>query len=109
MPGRERALVQNGVLTASEAALYQVEAGARLYVHALVCQNPSTADTNTVSLYVQPSGGTSRLWTQVILAAGERVALTDHQLSGLDTVRGAATNADQVVWTLSGMLESLDL
>jgi hypothetical protein len=105
---RERALTRNGLLAASEAELYAVEAGVRLYVHALSCQNPTTGATNTVSLYIQPSGGTSRLWAQATLLAGERFEVTDWLLAEQDAIRGAATNADQVVWTLSGSLESVE-
>ena len=104
---RERPLTRNGLLAAAEADLYAVEAGVRLYVHALSCQNPAGGATNTVSLYVEPSGGTSRLWAQAELAAGERLELTDWLLAEGDTIRGAATNADQVVWTLSGSLEDV--
>jgi hypothetical protein len=106
---RERALTRNGLLAASEAELYAVEAGVRLYMHVLSVQNPAGGSTNTASVYLQPSGGTSRLIAQAELAAGERLELTDWMLGAGDALRASATNADQVVWTLSGSLESVDL
>jgi hypothetical protein len=109
MAGRERALTRNGVLAATESDLYRVEAGTRLYLHSLTAQNPSGAGENIVSIYLLPNGGTSRLWAQAILKPAERMEISDWLLAELDTLRGCATSGEQVTWTMSGSLESVDV
>lgn len=109
MSGRERALIMNGLLTTSESVLYQVEAGTRLYLHALVCQNPAGAEQSVVSLYVCPKGGVSRVWVEVILDPAERMEVSDWLFGELDTLRGKATTTEAVTWTVSGSLESIDV
>jgi len=97
----------NGLLAATEADLYTCPALCQAEIDTLICVNPSGGSTNVVSLYVQPSGGTSRLIAEEsVLAGGKLIGMGEAmKLNEGDKIRGFGTNADQVRWFISGVKE----
>lgn len=74
-------------------------------IHTLILHNTHASNTNTIKLYVHPSGGTARVIAEEALATKERLKGRGESmdLNAGDKLRGEATNADEVVWFISGI------
>lgn len=96
----------DGQLGATEAAIYTVPASTTAYVRVIICQNTGGGN-NTVQLWMRPSGGTSRRIVYVTLKANETFVFDDPlALDAGDSIRGAATNAAQVDFSVYGAEET---
>jgi len=96
----------DGQLANAETDMYTVPADTRAYVKSIVCSNTGAGD-NTVTLYLTPSGGTSRRIVYAILASGSTLYYDEPTtLDAADKIRGYATNAAEVDYIISGGTES---
>lgn len=95
----------NGLLAASVADLYEVPTHTQVSIHTLILHNTHASNTNTVKLHVHPSGGTARVIVEEALTTKERLKGRGKplELNEGDKLRGEATNADEVVWFISGI------
>ena len=100
------ALGRNGFLQVEQEPLYTVPAVAQIEIDSLICYNTDGAHTSTVTLYVELSGGTSRVLLSQDLAPGERLQSEGGplHLNEHDKLKGKATYADEVTWFMSGLL-----
>ena len=92
---------KNGLLGASEADIYEAPAMRQAEVTTLALHNTHASNSNIVYMYLQPSGGTSRRILKQTLAAGEKFVVPPLVMDAGDKVRGYATNADEVSYSLS--------
>lgn len=100
-------ILENGVLAAAEAEIYACPLMCKATIETLVFENTHAANVNTVYLYLQPSGGASRLFREVALDPGDSLSEEMQKLDEGDALRGYATNVNEVVWILSGVEESV--
>ena len=101
----------NGLLAGSEATLWQCPPQTQTAITVLICCNIDEANDNTVYLCLLPAGGTSRCFKQETLAAGESLESIEGSEAPLylnegDALRGYATHADEVTWTIAGQKET---
>jgi len=93
----------DGQLPNAEAALYTAPGGTITYVKSIVCANVHAANTNTVELFVRPSGGASRRIVRVPLEPSEQLYFNAPlALDTGDAIRGLATNAAEIDYTIYG-------
>jgi len=100
-------IVVNGLLAGAEAEIYACPVMCKATIETLVFENTHAANVNTVKLYTQPSGGASRLFREVALDPGDSLSEEMLKLDGGGSLRGEATNVDEVTFTLSGIEESV--
>ena len=105
-------ILENGLLAAAEAEIYACPAMCQVRLSTVICHNIHAANTNTVQLFLQPSGGTSRRIVNQDLLPGESLKGKDGIVEPLvlnegDALRGTATSADEVAWTVSGIQEEV--
>jgi len=110
--GIQENILANGVLAAVEAEIYACPAMSQARLTTVVCHNTHAANTNTVQLFLRPSGGTSRRIANQALLPGASLKGKDGIVEPLrlnegDSLRGEATNAGEVAWTISGVEESV--
>jgi len=92
--------IADGQLAAAEGDLYT--ATAITHIKSILLANTG-AGTNTITLYVQPSGGTSRKIAAAALLTGETLYFDEALvLETGDKIRGSTTNATQVDYTIYG-------
>jgi len=105
--GIRESFAANGLLAASEADLYTCPVMCQVKITTLICLNTHATNTNTVKLYLQPSGGTSRNFVEEDLLPKDRLTGDGEplELNEGDKLRGEATNANEVTWSLSGRKE----
>jgi len=97
----------DGQLPAAEGDLYACPADTRAFVKSISCTNTSAANTNTVTLYLKPTGGTSRRLVRVPLSSNDQLYyLAPETLDTADAIRGEATNAAEVDYVISGAVEA---
>jgi len=98
----------DGQLAAAKATLYTTPAGTTTYVKSIICHNTHAANTNVAVLYVQPSGGTSRIIAKVALTPLDTLYVDDAiVLDTGDLIRGSATNATEVDYAVFGAEETV--
>lgn len=100
--------IENGLLAAAAADLYEVEALSQTTLTTIILYNTDAANTNTVTLYIEPAaGGVARAILLEDLLPYERLESRGEplKLNEGDTLRGDATNANEVVWSISGIKE----
>lgn len=92
----------DGQLPSTEGDLYTVPAGTRTYLKSIVCSNTGAGD-NIVSIFLQPSGGTSRRIAFATMNSGDTMYYSAATtLDTGDKIRGVATNADEMDYIISG-------
>lgn len=91
-------LVANGQLADSTSALYT---GISPVQAVVVLQNTSNSSSETVLLTLTPSGGTARRIARAVLAANEQLVLSGVPLNVNDVLKGHATDASTVDYTVS--------
>lgn len=96
----------DGQLAATETTMYTVPALTTAYIKSIVLQNTGGGN-NTIQLWVKPTGGTSRRIGYAVLATLYTHIIDEPLvLDAGDTLRGAATNATQVDFTVYGAEEA---
>lgn len=99
-------VLTNGTLSTTEATLWECPAQTQAQVTTLICHNGSSA-TNMCAVYTQQAGGTSRCVQKQLLQGYERLQLHYNlALNAGDTLRGHASNANQVTWTLGAVKQT---
>ena len=92
----------NGQLLNIEGDLYIVPAGTRAFVKSIIYSNLASG-TNTVGVFLQPSGGVSRRIAFAAMASGVTMYYSAATtLDAGDRIRGVATNTNQVDYIISG-------
>lgn len=91
-------LVADGQLASSATALYTGIAQVQAVV---VCQNTSASLTETVAITLTKLGGTARRVAYAVLAPNEQLVVTGLPLNVSDVVKGSATDATTVDYTVS--------
>jgi len=96
----------DGQLAASAAALYTAPASTTTYIKTITLDNTG-AGANTCQLWLTPSGGTARRLAYVTLQANESFTMgSSLALDTGDAISGAATNANEVDYTVHGVEET---
>lgn len=102
-------VTSNGQLANAEADVY-TPSGAKVAENVrLTVTNTSTTNAEVVSVFYQPSGGTSRLVRKFALQAGSSTtgAESDDEffpcMANGDKIRGFATDATTVNWLIQAM------
>lgn len=99
----------DGQLSDSQGAIYTVPASTTAYVRNLFLYNTNAA-TQTITLYLQRSGGTSREFRSLTLAQYESASvIADEQailLSTGDEIEAVTTTATAVNYFIGGVLET---
>ncbi len=93
--------VSDGQLGTSEGTLYTVPSLAQVANVQVTLSNIHASHTNTVSLYLQKVGGTSRRVFYAELDAGDTAYVTFSRLPEGTTIRGLATNANEIDYWIS--------
>jgi hypothetical protein len=94
----------DGQLAAAEGVLYT--AASIAYVRSIVLQNRGSG-SNACELWLRPSGGSSRRLSYAILSASYTQEWTAPLVLDVsDAIRGAATSANQVDYTIYGAEET---
>jgi hypothetical protein len=97
----------DGQLAGSETDMYTVPASTRAFIRSIICANTG-AGTNTVLLFLRPSGGTSRRLIKIPLEIDEQLYFNEPMtLDAGDKVRGQATSASEVDYVISGAEEAV--
>lgn len=97
----------DGQLAAAETDMYTAPASTSTYVKSIICSNTNASTANTVSIYLQPSAGTSRRIAYASLNPGDTLYIEEALvLDTGDKIRGLATNATQVDYTICGAEEA---
>jgi len=91
----------NGLLGHMESDIYTVPEMRQARVTALMLHNTHASNSNVAYLYMQPRDGTSRRILKQTLAAGKEFVLPPIAMNEGDKLRGYATNAAEVSFTLS--------
>ncbi|MFC1975044.1 hypothetical protein ACFLXQ_01440 [Chloroflexota bacterium] len=100
--------LSDGQLPSTEGDLYLVPADTSAVVRMITLTNKGTG-TNSVTLYIKPSGGTSRSIGVEDLPMGTKEHYFDdgpYSLETGDAIRGVATNASEVDYYLGGTEDS---
>lgn len=110
--GIQENILENYLLQAAEAQMYLCPQMCQARLTTVICHNTHAANTNTVQLFLWPSGGTSRRIVNQALLPGESLKGKDGIVEPLvlnegDALRGLATNANEVSWTVSGIQEEV--
>lgn len=98
----------NGQLAAAEGSLYSVPAATAAIVKTITLVNNS-AGAITINLYILKSAGTSRRIIPVNMSLASGFSLeTDQEytLGAADSIRGDASSATTVDFTVSGVEET---
>lgn len=96
----------DGQLAAAEATIYTVPATTIAYVKSIVCQNTG-AGQNIVQLWVRNDGANSRRLAYITLQTNEQLYFDEPlTMEAADEIRGAATNANEVDYTINGAEET---
>lgn len=98
-------LLGDGQLSDTIGDLYAVTSTASAIIDTITLVNTHTSSI-TLNLYILQSGGTDRRITQkdLTLAAGEKQDLTNKfTLDGGDKIRGDASVADKIDYTINGV------
>ncbi len=93
----------SGELAAAEATLFSALTLKRTIAN-ITCFNGHVASV-TVTLKVQRSGGTARVVVRQVLGADETLAFGPVELSEGDAIRGLASVASVVDYTITGLVE----
>lgn len=97
-----------GQLPSSTGDLYTIPAGTQALIKTIKLVNTSTG-TETVNLYLKPSGGTARriIPRDLQFQAGYLLVVDDElTLEAGDKLQGDTTTASKVDYTISGVEES---
>ena len=95
----------DGQLPAAEGTLYTCPAGNRAFIKSMVFAN-TAATTETVVIFLQPSGGTSRRLARVPISENETLYYNAPLvLDTGDLIRGQSTNVTAVDYTIYGATE----
>jgi len=98
----------DGQLPATTGDLYTVPASTQALIKTIKAVNTNTT-TETVNLYLKPSGGTARrlIPKDLQLSAGYLLVVDDElTLEAGDKIQGDTTTAAMVDYTISGVEES---
>jgi len=96
----------DGQLAASAAAMYTAPASTTTYIKTITLDNTG-AGANTCQLWLTPSGGTARRFVPVTLQTNEPFYFNEPLvLDTGDAISGAATNANEVDYTVHGVEET---
>lgn len=102
-------LLANGQVAAAEADLYKAPAATVGYVKQVTLFN-TDASTQTVTIWIKKSGGTSRKIRRIELTQNESCDLLDQgetcELGAGDAIRAASSNANVVDFTVMGVEEA---
>jgi len=98
--------LSNGLLAAAEADVYEAPALRQSQLVLLLLHNIHASNSNDVEMFLQVNGGTSRRLFKKTVATGETLFVEEEDGAGLqldegDKIRGLATSADEVTWTVS--------
>lgn len=98
---------EHGYLEASEADMYEAPSLCPVKITTLICHNTHDTNTNVVKLYLQTADGASSPFTERSLGPKKRLErkVGPLELNEGDKLRGEATNASEVAWTISGVKE----
>ena len=92
----------DGQLANAEAVIYTVPASTTAYIKSIICANTG-AGQNVIELWVRLDGANSRRLIRVPLETNEQLYFDDAlTLEAADEIRGAATNATEVDYTIWG-------
>jgi len=91
---------EGGQLADAEADMYVVPRDRQARVRSIIVANTSAVTTNTVSVYMKTSAGTSRRIFHAALSPGDTAYLDEMVLAPGAAIRGYATNANQVDWAI---------
>ena len=96
----------DGKLAAAEAVIYTAPGGTTTYIKTMTFANTG-AGQNVVILKVRKDGANSRRLIRVPLETNEALYFDEVQtLEAADEVRGEATNANEVDYTINGAEEA---
>lgn len=98
--GIRELILANGLLGSNQADIYTVPELRQAESISVVFHN-TAASSNIMYVFLQPSGGTSRRILKQALGAGETLILSALVMNGGDKIRGYATNAGEVSFTIS--------
>lgn len=95
----------DGQLPAAKATLYTCPASTKGYVKGIMLFN-SSGGTETVQLYVKPSGSSSRPIGTIELLTGEYATVGSFGLAAADEIEGSSTNAGAIDYVIDVIEES---
>lgn len=96
----------DGQLPATEIDLYTAPGGNRVFIKSIICANTHAATTNTIEVFLRPSGGISRRLFRVPLSANEQLFFNEARvLDAGDAIRGLSSTTGQVDYTIDGATE----
>ncbi len=92
----------DGQLPNAQGVLYTVPGGTTTFIKSIICANTG-AGQNVVELWVRLDGANSRRLIRVPLETNEQLYFDDAlTLEAADEIRGVATNAAEVDYTIWG-------
>jgi hypothetical protein len=99
----------DGTLPTSEGSLYTAPADTVAYVKRVSIFNSNSVE-QTVMIYLQASGGSSRRWRRYVLAQNESAEVLEAgdsvHLGEGDSIRAATTTSGAVDYYITGVEES---
>ncbi len=95
----------DGQLPNTLGTLYTVPASTEATIKSIFILNEG-AGSNTATLYIKRSGGSSRkIWSRA-MATGDYTVISDFTLATGDIIEGEATNVSEVNYVITGALGS---
>lgn len=99
----------DGQLPSTKAAIYICPASTVAYIKSITLFNTNASD-QTILLYINPAGGSSRTWKRYVLAQNEHAdvigAATSIILEAGGAIEAETTDGSAVDYTISGVEET---